>query len=44
MLGEHSPNVLLFKNAISSLLETRIASSFSPATSRMVVGFLTLAN
>ena len=44
MLREHPSIVLLFKGIILSLLKTRTTSSFSPATSRVVVGFLILAS
>ena len=44
MLREHPSIVLLFKSIIFSLLKTRTTSSFSPATSKVVVGFLILAS
>ena len=44
MFVRYSLIILLFKDTIFSLLETRITSLFSSVTLRVVVGFLTLAN
>jgi len=44
MLGEYPLIILLFKNTIYLLLEIKIASLFSLAILRVVIGFLILAS